>query len=132
MVRLGYVVRLLKLNRNLTLQPHCPKLIPLPPSQGAQIVCWHTLTFPNPFEIQTTTCRLRDLNDEINKLIREKGHWEKRIVELGGPDYSLTRQKVTDSEGNEIAGSGATGKGSGYRCVQLPLQLCHPARRTRF
>ena len=33
-------------------------------------------------------CRIRDLNDEINKLIREKGHWEVRIVELGGPDYA--------------------------------------------
>jgi pre-mRNA-splicing factor ISY1 len=53
------------------------------------------------------------LNDEINKLIREKGHWEKRIVQLGGPDYSLTRQKVTDSDGKEI--SAASGKGSGYR-----------------
>lgn len=34
--------------------------------------------------------RIRDLNDEINKLIREKGHWEKRIVELGGPNYAAT------------------------------------------
>lgn len=58
-------------------------------------------------------CRLRDLNDEINKLIREKGHWERRIVELGGPDYSLTRQKVTDADGKEVAA--ASGKGSGYR-----------------
>src|SRR3954469_12424643 len=32
--------------------------------------------------------RLRDLNDEINKLIREKVHWERRIVELGGPNYA--------------------------------------------
>uniref|UniRef100_A0A669NYJ0 Pre-mRNA-splicing factor ISY1 homolog n=1 Tax=Phasianus colchicus TaxID=9054 RepID=A0A669NYJ0_PHACC len=31
--------------------------------------------------------RIRDLNDEINKLLREKGHWEVRIRELGGPDY---------------------------------------------
>lgn len=58
-------------------------------------------------------CRIRDLNDEINKLIREKGHWVRRIVELGGPDYSLTAQKVTDSEGKEMAG--ATGRGAGYR-----------------
>lgn len=62
-------------------------------------------------------CRLRDLNDEINKLIREKGHWEKRIVELGGPDYALTRAKITDSEGHEVLG-GASGKGSGYRCAR--------------
>jgi pre-mRNA-splicing factor ISY1 len=40
-------------------------------------------------------CRIRDLNDEINKLIREKGHWERRIVELGGPDYAKTAPKIT-------------------------------------
>lgn len=57
--------------------------------------------------------RIRDLNDEINKLIREKGHWERRIVELGGPDYSKTGPKVTDSEGKTLAE--ATGRGPGYR-----------------
>ncbi|KNC76444.1 hypothetical protein SARC_11057 [Sphaeroforma arctica JP610] len=31
--------------------------------------------------------RIRDLNDEINRLLREKGHWQDRIVELGGPNY---------------------------------------------
>ena len=31
--------------------------------------------------------RIRDLNDEINKLFREKGHWERRIKELGGANY---------------------------------------------
>lgn len=34
--------------------------------------------------------RIRDLNDEINKLLREKGHWEVRIRELGGPDYAVS------------------------------------------
>ena len=57
--------------------------------------------------------RLRDLNDEINKLMREKGHWEKRIVELGGPDYALTRQKLTDADGTDLAT--ASGRGAGYR-----------------
>ena len=33
---------------------------------------------------------IRDLNDEINKLFREKSHWERRIVELNGPDYSVS------------------------------------------
>ena len=33
--------------------------------------------------------KLRDINDEINKLLREKGHWEDRIKELGGPDYRV-------------------------------------------
>ena len=34
--------------------------------------------------------RIRDMNDEINKLLREKGHWEVRIKELGGPDYGVS------------------------------------------
>lgn len=33
--------------------------------------------------------KLRDINDEINKLLREKGHWEDRIKELDGPDYKV-------------------------------------------
>jgi len=28
--------------------------------------------------------RVRDLNDAINKLTREKGHWERQIKKLGG------------------------------------------------
>jgi hypothetical protein len=59
------------------------------------------------------TPRIRDLNDEINKLIREKGHWERRIVQLGGPDYAKTAPKITDSEGNVL--EGASGRGPGYR-----------------
>ena len=32
--------------------------------------------------------RLKALNDEINALLKSKHAWEKRIVELGGPDYT--------------------------------------------
>jgi len=28
-----------------------------------------------------------DFNDEINKLMREKRHWENRIIALGGANY---------------------------------------------
>lgn len=66
------------------------------------------------------SCRIRDLNDEINKLIREKGHWEKRIVQLGGPDYAKV-SKVTDAEGNEMGG--ATGRGAGYKYFGAAKQL---------
>jgi len=45
--------------------------------------------------------RLRDLNDEINKLIREKRHWEHRILKLGGPNYMMSN-KMLDSEGKEL------------------------------
>ncbi|XP_044156967.1 pre-mRNA-splicing factor ISY1 homolog [Bufo gargarizans] len=49
--------------------------------------------------------RIRDLNDEINKLIREKGHWEYRIKELGGPDYGRIGPKMLDHEGKEVPGN---------------------------
>ncbi|KAL4452496.1 hypothetical protein ABPG75_008158 [Micractinium tetrahymenae] len=65
--------------------------------------------------------KIRDLNDEINKLIREKGHWERRIVELGGPDYSKVGPKVTDSEGRPVEGAG--GRGPGYRYFGAAKQL---------
>ncbi|OWA53335.1 Pre-mRNA-splicing factor ISY1-like protein [Hypsibius exemplaris] len=47
--------------------------------------------------------RLRDLNDEINKLLREKRHWEYRIMELGGRDYRRAPLVMTE-EGREVPG----------------------------
>lgn len=59
--------------------------------------------------------RLRDLNDEINKLIREKGHWERRIIELGGPNYIKNSAKMTDLDGNIVDVPNPGGRGPGYR-----------------
>lgn len=61
--------------------------------------------------------RLRDLNDEINKLLRERGHWERRIVELGGRDYSRSSNAplMTDLDGNIVAVPNPSGRGPGYR-----------------
>lgn len=50
--------------------------------------------------------KLRELNDEINKLFREKGHWEERIKELGGPDYKKIAPRAIDAQGYELPGSG--------------------------
>lgn len=47
--------------------------------------------------------RIRDLNDEINKLLREKRHWENRIIELGGRD-KRSRSRMLDKEGKEVPG----------------------------
>jgi pre-mRNA-splicing factor ISY1 len=49
--------------------------------------------------------RIRDLNDEINKLLREKRHWEERIIELGGTDYIKTGPKMLDYEGKSLPGN---------------------------
>uniref|UniRef100_A0AAQ4PEA5 Pre-mRNA-splicing factor ISY1 homolog n=1 Tax=Gasterosteus aculeatus aculeatus TaxID=481459 RepID=A0AAQ4PEA5_GASAC len=49
--------------------------------------------------------KIRDLNDEINKLLREKGHWEVRIKELRGPDYKRVGPRMLDHEGKEVPGN---------------------------
>lgn len=43
-----------------------------------------------PFTAGLGEFRIRDLNDEINKLLREKRHWQERIKDLGGPDYFVS------------------------------------------
>eukprot|EP01127_Copromyxa_protea_P014984 TRINITY_DN4250_c0_g1_i1.p1 TRINITY_DN4250_c0_g1~~TRINITY_DN4250_c0_g1_i1.p1 ORF type:complete len:251 (-),score=67.25 TRINITY_DN4250_c0_g1_i1:166-918(-) len=53
--------------------------------------------------------KIRDINDEINKSIREKGHWERRIRELGGPD--LSKAPITEEEDEE---NGAIRAPGGY------------------
>ncbi|KAL5514610.1 hypothetical protein ACEPAG_1926 [Sanghuangporus baumii] len=64
-----------------------------------------------------TDYEVRDLNDEINKLLREKRHWENQIVALGGANY---RRNVAmlDDEGKEVPGT----KGYKYfgRAKELP------------
>ena len=56
--------------------------------------------------------QIRDLNDEINKAMREKHMWEVQIRNLGGPNYMRGGGKVYDEEGKEIPGGG-----KGYRWV---------------
>ncbi|KIM41213.1 hypothetical protein M413DRAFT_445260 [Hebeloma cylindrosporum] len=64
-----------------------------------------------------TDYEVRDLNDEINQLMREKRHWENQIVALGGANY---RRNVAmlDDDGKEVPGT----KGYKYfgRAKDLP------------
>ena len=57
-----------------------------------------------------TDYEVRDVNDEINKLMREKRHWENQIIALGGANY---RRNVAmlDDDGKEVPGT------KGYKCV---------------
>ena len=48
--------------------------------------------------------KLRDLNDLINKLLREKYHWERQIKKLGGSDFRGTSDRVAYG-GKEVPGS---------------------------
>lgn len=47
-------------------------------------------------------CKIRDMNDHINKLLREKRHWERRIIELGGQNY--LRAPSTKFDGEDAPG----------------------------
>eukprot|EP00920_Eleutheroschizon_duboscqi_P036654 GHVT01088176.1.p1 GENE.GHVT01088176.1~~GHVT01088176.1.p1 ORF type:complete len:295 (+),score=75.20 GHVT01088176.1:172-1056(+) len=58
--------------------------------------------------------RIRDLNDEINRLLKEKTRWEYRIIEVGGPDYRQASQQLVDAHGESLSGSSASAVG-GYR-----------------
>jgi len=49
--------------------------------------------------------KIRDTNDEINKMLKVKYAWEYRIKELGGPDYRRVAPKMLDKQGREVAGS---------------------------
>ncbi|KAI6022559.1 Isy1-like splicing family-domain-containing protein [Pisolithus marmoratus] len=64
-----------------------------------------------------TDYEVRDLNDEINKLLRDKRHWENQIIALGGANY---RRNVAmlDDDGKEVPGT----KGYKYfgRAKDLP------------
>ena len=48
--------------------------------------------------------RIRELNDEINKLMGKKHHWEIRIRELGGSDFTRIKTGLYDVEGKALPG----------------------------
>lgn len=52
-----------------------------------------------------TDYEVRDVNDEINRLIREKGAWEYQIVALGGANYKRGVPKMLDDAGREVPGT---------------------------
>lgn len=54
--------------------------------------------------------QIRDINDELNKLFKEKWMWEKQIRDLGGPNY-MRGGRVLDDDGKEVPGA----QGRGYR-----------------
>ncbi|PAV88772.1 hypothetical protein WR25_17302 isoform K [Diploscapter pachys] len=47
--------------------------------------------------------KIRDMNDDINRLVRLKNAWEHRIKTIGGPDYRRIAPKQLDREGREVS-----------------------------
>ena len=59
--------------------------------------------------------RLRDMNDQINKLTREKHHWEKQIIKLGGPNYIAQGRRAQDEAAADGYVDGMDQRGGMYR-----------------
>ena len=59
--------------------------------------------------------RLRDMNDQINKLTREKHHWEKQIIKLGGPNYIAQGRRAMDEAAADGYVDGMDQRGGMYR-----------------
>lgn len=78
--------------------------------------------------------KIRDLNDNINKLFREKKHWERRIKELNGTDYSKQKLNLGDEpiHSGEYRYFGAAKDLEGVR-EQLELRKAEKdQRQTRY
>lgn len=60
--------------------------------------------------------QIRDLNDEINSLLREKRHFETQIVNLGGANYKRGNTAMLDDAGKEVPGT------RGYKWVLFLLR----------
>ncbi|SNX82710.1 related to pre-mRNA splicing factor [Melanopsichium pennsylvanicum] len=64
-----------------------------------------------------TDYEVRDLNDEINKLLREKVHWENQILSLGGANY---KRAIPSMLGGPDQGMGKGGYKYFGRAKDLP------------
>lgn len=66
--------------------------------------------------------QIRDVNDEINKLMREKYMWEVQIRNLGGPNYMRAAGggRTYDESGREVPGVGNKGYKYFGRARELP------------
>jgi len=80
--------------------------------------------------------RIRDLNDDINRVFRDKAHWERRIIELGGPNYRKT-EKLDEEvfQSHEPITGISDQKGTDYKYFgaarNLPDVRDHFARKER-
>jgi pre-mRNA-splicing factor ISY1 len=59
----------------------------------------------SPPTASLTDYEIRDLNDEINSLMREKRHFENQIVNLGGANYKRGQAAMVDDDGREVPGT---------------------------
>lgn len=69
-----------------------------------------------------TEYQVRDINDTLNRLLRERWAWEHRIKQLGGPDYTNVNTAETRTKTKNGSADTVTVKGYKYfgRAQELP------------
>jgi pre-mRNA-splicing factor ISY1 len=72
---------------------------------------------------------IKELNDEINEKLRRKRKWEKRIIELGGPNYIRLAPKVFDGDGRELPGDGGYKYFGAARTLPMVQRLFEKKKR---
>ena len=97
----------------------CVALVSLRLTSSSALICVYVTLgcrFRRSFGLSRTAglsdYEVRDVNDDINKLLREKRHWENQIVSLGGANYRRNVPMI-DEDGKEVPGT------KGYKCVLL-------------
>ena len=82
--------------------------------------------------------KVRDMNDAINKLMRERGHWERQIKSLGGPDHFRMAPTMLNADDAEevVPGKGYRYYGAAKKLPGVRELFSKPAperqKRTRF
>lgn len=88
-----------------TRRPHLASLCQDLPSAGrwrAQVERDIRLRVTEIHNSSLSASRVRELNDSINRLIRERRHWDRRVVQLGG--RSIPQPRTTDDDGVQHGG----------------------------
>ena len=72
---------------------------------------------------------VRELNDDINRKLREKWHWNKRIVELGGLDFNAIERQRQVEEGDLLQQQGYRYFGEAKKLPGVPELLAKEEER---
>ncbi len=86
-------------------RPHLASLCQDLPSAGkwrAQVERDIRLRVSEIHNSSLSASRVRELNDAINRLIRERRHWDRRVVQLGG--RSVPQPRTTGDDGLQHGG----------------------------
>ncbi|KAJ1852755.1 NineTeen Complex (NTC) component [Coemansia sp. RSA 1822] len=87
-----------------------------------------TVTQINDMSLPDT--QIRQLNDDINRLLRTKHHWDIRVLELGGPNYKKAKS-IEESEARGARGYKYFGRAKDLPGVREQLEKAHGPKKNK-